>query len=411
MGFYRGPQIVTNGLVMYLDAANIKSFKGGPTTNLLTNITYNYGTVNNTYFKSSYGSETVTIPSIGTVNSNYVNIYNDYNGGSVSGSGDCCPALFQFGDLTVSPSTTYTYQIIFKTTTGYYNSNYMYRYEYSGGTYITESGFVDASRMTQLGGGWIHAWGTFTTTSSTNRLIPYLFHYEYAIQNKVQVAGVMLTQGSIIYEPQFFLPVNGTRGTTVATGGGFTDRSGNSNHGELINGPIFTNTYKGGIVFDGVNDYINCGNTITTQFTHTSAWSFSFFGMVISQNTTYPGFLKKGDSTTSGILVFYYNSGGTTYIILKHNNGQPVFVTIQVGVPFYYTVTHNGTGTTRVYKNGAYVANGPAIVSTETTSDLLLGTSDTYGNVTMYNFMKYDIMLSDAQVLQNYNAIKFRFNL
>ena len=408
MGFYRGPQIVTNGLVMYLDAANIKSFKGGPTTNLLTNITYNYGTVNNTYFKSSYGSELVTIPSIGTVNSNYVNIYNDYNGGS----GDCCPALFQFGDLTVSPSTTYTYQIIFKTATGYYNSNYMYRYEYNGGTYITEGGFVDSSRMTQLGGGWIHAWGTFTTTSSTNRLIPYLFHYEYAIQNKIQVAGIMLTQGSIIYEPQFFLPVNGTRGTTVATGGGWKDISNNTSNGTLVNLPTFSNTYKGGITFDGTNQYINCGNTTKTQFTHTTTWSFSFFGKVVSQNATYPGFLRKGNSSTdAGILVFYANTSGTTYIILKQFNNQPTVVPITIGTPFHYTVTFNGTGTTRVYKNGIYVTNGPTIVSTETTSDLFLGTGDAYGNVTMYNFMKYNIMLSDAQVLQNFNSLKSKFNL
>jgi hypothetical protein len=408
MGFYRGPRIVTNGLVMYLDAANIKSFKGEPTTNLLTNITYPSGNQNTTYFKSNFGTETVTIPSInGLVTSYYVNIYNDFIGGSTNGY----PQLFGFGNFTVSPSTTYTYQIIFRTGTGYSHPNYMYHYQYNGGTYVTEDGLLDAGRIQDLGNGWKHAWGTFTTEPGTNYLQTYLFHYEYATQNKVQVAGVMLTQGNIIYPPQFFLPVGGTRGTTVATGGGWKDLSNNSNNGELVNIPKFSANYKGGITFDGSDDYINCGNKTTAQFTHTSAWSFSFFGMVVSQNTTYPGFIKKGNSALSGILVFYANLSGTTYIILKHNNNQPVNVTIQVGVPFHYTVTHNGTGTTRVYKNGVYVANGPTIVSTETTNDLLLGTADAYGNVTMYNFMKYNIRLTDSQVLENFNSLKSKFSL
>jgi hypothetical protein len=32
MGFYRGPQIVRDGLVLYLDAANTKSYHGSGTT-------------------------------------------------------------------------------------------------------------------------------------------------------------------------------------------------------------------------------------------------------------------------------------------------------------------------------------------------------------------------------------------
>jgi hypothetical protein len=135
---FTGPNTLKDGLVLHLDAANIKSFKGESTTNLLTAINYSYGTVNDTYFKTNYGSEIVNIPSIaGNITANYCNIYNDYAGGS----GNCCPPLFGFGDITVSPSTTYTYQIIFKTATGYYNSNYMYRYEYNTNTYITEGGF------------------------------------------------------------------------------------------------------------------------------------------------------------------------------------------------------------------------------------------------------------------------------
>jgi hypothetical protein len=238
---------VTSGSVFAYDVADIvNSYRGKPTTNLLTTIGYDQGTQNGTYFKTNYGTEQVTIPKIPkTVTAHYCNIYNDYNGGS----GNCCPSIFNYGNLyTVSPSTTYTYQIIFRTSTGYYSANYMYRYEYNTNTYITEGGYVDASRMEDLGDGWKHAWGTFTTNASTNRVIPYSFHYEYGVWTKVQVAGIMLTQGSSIIPPTQFVNVNTTRSATQ----GLLPLVGNSTI-DLTNVSFDSSAQ---IAFDGTNDYI-----------------------------------------------------------------------------------------------------------------------------------------------------------
>jgi len=44
------------------------------------------------------------------------------------------------------------------------------------------------------------------------------------------------------------------------TGTTWTDLSGNSNNGTLINGPTFNAGNQGGIVFDGTNDYISIGS-------------------------------------------------------------------------------------------------------------------------------------------------------
>ncbi len=43
MAFYRGPKIVTDGLVMYYDTDNVKSYVGEPTTNLLNNPSFEDG--------------------------------------------------------------------------------------------------------------------------------------------------------------------------------------------------------------------------------------------------------------------------------------------------------------------------------------------------------------------------------
>lgn len=44
------------------------------------------------------------------------------------------------------------------------------------------------------------------------------------------------------------------------TGTAWTDLSGNDNNGTLTNGPTFDSSNGGSIVFDGVNDQVNCGN-------------------------------------------------------------------------------------------------------------------------------------------------------
>ena len=59
----------------------------------------------------------------------------------------------------------------------------------------------------------------------------------------------------------------GTRGSTVATGGGLIDLSGNENDGELVNGPIFDSSNLGSLEFDGIDDYIDCGNDSSIQLT------------------------------------------------------------------------------------------------------------------------------------------------
>lgn len=243
---------VTDGLIFGYDTGDKRnSFKGRPTTNLLPTVSYSYGTQDSTYFKTNYGTETVNIPAIGEVTAHYCNIYNDYSGGS----GNCCPAPFSFGTVNpISPSTLYTYQIIYKTTTGYANANYMYHYEYtSGGTYLTEYGLWNSGREVDLGDGWKMGWGTFTSNSSAGYFNCYLFHYEYAVWNKIQLAGIMLTQGNTVFDPQHFLTPTSTRSAANALKdlkGTYTiDVSNMSYDAEP--------TVGGDLVFDATNDVID----------------------------------------------------------------------------------------------------------------------------------------------------------
>jgi hypothetical protein len=53
---------------------------------------------------------------------------------------------------------------------------------------------------------------------------------------------------------------SGDRNSYSGSGTSWTDLSGNGNTGTLTNGPTYSSTNGGSIVFDGSNDYIDLGN-------------------------------------------------------------------------------------------------------------------------------------------------------
>jgi hypothetical protein len=99
--------------------------------------------------------------------------------------------------------------------------------------------------------------------------------------------------------------------------------------GSLINGPTFNPSNFGSIVFDGVNDYVSCGNVLFNDVNATtiSIWVNiqTFIGnkSIISKgaqaegsNTTFAAWIIV--STTS-IRNRFYNSTGTAGIVTTPN--------------------------------------------------------------------------------------------
>jgi hypothetical protein len=274
MSQHFSPRAVSNGLVLCYDAANIKSFRGLGGTNILSVISNAYSDTTQTGFRAFGGSETVNIPALGQVPAKFVYIYNDY-----ATSGACCPNIFlYFNNSTscpVSPSTTYTYALIYKTLTGYTHPNYMYRYEYnSSQTFLTEAGIHSTSNRYSLGDGWWYAWGQFTTQSTAAYIRPYSFHYEYATKNTVYIAGASITAGTYVYPPQHLIQVATTRGSTVSTGGGVIDVSRNGSDAELINTPSFNSGSLGSFSFNGTNQIIISpeNSALNTQTPTVEVW-------------------------------------------------------------------------------------------------------------------------------------------
>lgn len=213
MSYNSGPKFTTDGLQLYFDLSNSKSYVGKPTKNQIAQLVMPYANTNGTYIKGSGGTERAYIPALRRwVNTTYMNFWNDY-----PNSGDCCSTIFQYSNGVAQPasgSQLYTYSLLYKSRSGYYNPNYMYHYEFNGGTYLTEYGLFDGNKRTDLGDGWYHAYNTFTTNASCTIMYTGMWHYEYNVYNKISIAAVNMIEGDYRLSPNEMLSIAETRTNT-----------------------------------------------------------------------------------------------------------------------------------------------------------------------------------------------------
>lgn len=421
MSQHFSPKTVSNGLVLCYDAANIRSFRGLPGTNAAIGINPTANVIDTANFKYQQGTEVVNIPLLGRRTVRSVYIYNNYNGGVAPTSGDCCPSLYYFFGpstvVTVSPSTTYTYAIIYKTITGYSNGNIMYRYEYNASdVYVTEGGVHSDSRRVSLGDGWWYAWGSFTTTATTTILRPYLFHYEYATNNTVYVAAVSITAGTYIYPPQHLIELNTTRGSTVATGGGVIDLARQQGNAELVNTPSFSNNNLGSFSFNGTNQIIISpeNSALNTQTPTVEVW-------VKTNATTQTGFFFEKGNVNTQYSLFQENADtvwrmrlGGSLLDMRVATATYINTTSWAHVVGTYT-----SGSRRLYINGNLVSSDSQTGTIDTnTNGISIGAYGGFNGSRGYYYngeigavRVYNRALSAAEVKQNFEALRGRYGV
>jgi len=214
------------------------------------------------------------------------------------------------------------------------------------------------------------------------------------------------------------------------SGTSWFDLSGNNNTGTLTNGPTFNSGNGGSIVFDGVDDYVNCGNISSlilsnNQFTanywvrmagsnrgdlfsiknfNASQDDIGFF--IDTNNKLYAYFKVQGVVTNNGVGSGYASISTTTFlrntiynITFGKDASQKIFMYVN-------GVLDNNTYSTTT--NTATVATTPFWIASNKTG----ATTPTLGwNGNVYNTQIYNRALSSTEILQNYNATKTRFGL
>jgi hypothetical protein len=204
----------------------------------------------------------------------------------------------------------------------------------------------------------------------------------------------------------------------------WNDISRGGNNGTLVNGPTFSSANNGSIVFDGTNDYVNCGNstalnssniTFSTWIRRTASWNFPGSCIFWAK--------PNGDFTGNGFYIEPYTPGRDVLTVITNGAAGSYFLdtissnsrfALNTWINFAFTLNGN---TPNMYFNGVLssttVGGVPAITSTSDTK-YILSNSPIYGNYTPGNIaitQIYNRALSAQEVLQNYNATKTRFGL
>ena len=197
-------------------------------------------------------------------------------------------------------------------------------------------------------------------------------------------------------------PGSGTTWTDISRGG---------NNGILVNGPTFNSANGGSIIFDGSDDYVNCGNASNLQITAgtISAW----IKATSSLNGNYRAIICKQNAW--GLFVL-----NNVLVTFDWGNATGRSTSATVGNSTWYNVCMSFTESTGTPSNNTiiYVNGIPVLTTTikhlNQTVNCFIGYGNFANQYMIGNIAQskiYNRALSGAEVLQNYNATKTRFGL
>lgn len=197
------------------------------------------------------------------------------------------------------------------------------------------------------------------------------------------------------------------------------DMSTNYYRGILTNGPVFTNASGGYLTLDGSNDYIDFGAASAKGDTD----SFTFGAWVRSSSMATKVFLARGrDGSGNGWSIYLGSdaSSKTQFSVVTTSGGATSYSatgtsTIPTNTWVYLAGTWTAGSSVKVYYNGS-LEN-----TTNTTTTNLRTSTDgiIIGSLTTTAFYAHDIssfhvytrVLSDSEILSNYNSERQRFGV
>jgi hypothetical protein len=427
---YGTPTIVTNGLILNLDAA---SPKAAPTRNLL----YNTNELTNTGAWLMYRSTLTASAAIAPDGTNTAYAWNIDPAGT--------SALVRLAAVnTNSPISSsvyggqYTFSVYVKnrncTATNFelslYNGPYTIGYEpvysitssftppitsFAGNT--TFSNLV--LRSEDVGNGWYRISHTATVTASLNTFNVF---FDIEAGGGTKVAG----EGIYIWGPQFevgpvptpYQPITSTTGSWPSIGSTIT--------GSMVNRPTWVSSNGGSVVFDGVNDYVGFGvipNLPSGTSDRTMMGWVRDDSIIDYAGDLSPIFGYGSDAAVGQLfrlsigcvnfnnrkLVIWTNTyNHVSTFSIDRSIWNHIAVTVTPGVTYpRLTIYKNGISDGGSERNINTLNNQPFEIAEVTQNP----TYATNFNGRVSQVQAYNRALSQAEILQNYNALKSRFGL
>jgi hypothetical protein len=392
VGLYHSPRIVTDGLVLCLDAANTKGYD--KFENLRTNSnTGGFFPVVGSY--TSTGTSTDILAPDGS-NTTYKVVANGTQQSTID---------IAYQQITLTAGQTYTVSVYYYATGSTTSSRNLGIQVFGNGSAFTT--------FTPPQNTWVRQSLTFTASSTSNTGQIRVISNDYASFNSqsgatVYLWGAQLERGSSVTDYYATTSTAKNRGTI------WTDLSiGGGNNGTLTNGPTYSSSNGGSIVFDGTNDYIvRNSTTINLSAGVTMEMIFKSTDM----NSRAQGFMQF--NTHPNYINFYTPGNGylrwETWVPVSVAGGAYTTPTTLSNNTWYHAVGTYSNGSSKLYINGINVSSASqtsGTYSSSYTANLVIGEYAGYmsGNVALAKI--YNRALTALEVQQNFNAQRGRFGI
>lgn len=384
MSTHSGPNIIKNGLVLSLDAANSKSFRGEPTTNLLLNpkptSTSQYTAVGGTG-SVTYDSSTSSVVWQRSTYETWGSFF--HNNAIFNGTLDTAKqytASFEWKETgTISHSSTW-FEIV-----EYADRNPAVKVNMLANSTYLYDGFYRFS---------------YTFTPANTGITANFRVWNPATSGTMNFYWRNLQLEQKGYRTPF---VDGTRGTTVATGGGWADLSGNANHIELGSSVTFVSSVGKGVL-NFPPDANGYGRNTSMNLS--------------SSNFTVISFVRKNSVGNTGRTITAYNNN---WLLGHHDSTYGDYYAEgwvnDVGSPQSDTVWRMFTGTGNISSDiyQLYI-NQSLIVQNSNGSQGPNGWNlnnqyNQYSDCQIANLFCYNRVLSESEIKYTFNALRGRYGI
>jgi hypothetical protein len=217
----------------------------------------------------------------------------------------------------------------------------------------------------------------------------------------------IITNGLVLNLDAGFIPSYQGSGTT------WYDLGYSGFNGTLTNGATYSSLDGGSIVFDGVDDWVNCGNSLDSLVNLSlECWVNSG-----TQSMSYAGLISKTLSNADGweIRTGFNFSPTQTFVQFRYKGDNAVAGQVTLDNNRWYHLLATGQlGSQRLYVNGILSVSDSVNTTPNPNSNNLsigkLAYASLYFNGKIPIARIYNRALSASEILQNYNSGLARFN-
>lgn len=201
----------------------------------------------------------------------------------------------------------------------------------------------------------------------------------------------------------------GVSSSYPGSGTTWTDISGQNINGTLTNGPTYSSTNGGYIIFDGTDDYVDTGYSVNnTNFT------LDFWYKPLTDRTSTEIIAGKATGFTGDSWWIGIDVPGNFVVKFAENAFSVEGTTVlSFGSWYHITVVKQGATQRSIYINGSLEASSESVACSPG-GNITLGR---WGSLTFYHdchlaaFKIYNRVLTTTEIALNFNAMRGRFGI